>query len=111
MKPIFSVIIFLVGTLGASTAALPASEVPGALTTEWQISSAEGMDALLLIGAVSGDVMQGEIYTEEIAYVREHLSAEGLAALDEIDSALRQKLGLLTGPTLALYFSANAVEC
>lgn len=67
------------------------------------------MDALLLIGAASGDLMQAHIYSEEIAAVRGKMSAEGIAALDTLDAVLRQKLGRLTGPTLAYIFSAGPV--
>lgn len=77
--------------------------------TEWVVSSAEGMDALLLIGAVGGDVLQAGIYDETIAFLRENLSEEGLAAIDRIDRELRQERSLLTGPALALVFSAGSI--
>jgi len=67
------------------------------------------MDALLLLGAASGDVMQSHIYSREIAAVRKKMSAEGIAALDTLDAALRQELGRLTGPTLAYVFSAGPI--
>ena len=85
----------------------PSSRV--AAVTEWNVQPAIGMDALLLIGAASGDVMQGHYYSKEIAAVRGEMSAEGLAALDTLDAVLRQKLGRLTGPTLAYFFSAGPV--
>ena len=78
--------------------------------THWKVTAAEGMDAILLIGAASGDVMQSHIYADEIAYVRERFSDHGLAALDRLDVAIRQERGLLTGPSLAYLFSANSVE-
>ena len=77
--------------------------------TQWNVQPAIGMDALLLIGAASGDVMQSHYYRNEIAAVREDMSAEGIAALDTLDTVLRQKLGRLTGPTLAYLFSAGPV--
>jgi hypothetical protein len=77
--------------------------------TQWNVRSAMGMDAVLLIGAASGDLMQAHIYAEEIADVRRKMSAEGIAALDKLDAVLRQKLGLLTGPALAYFFSAGPV--
>ena len=77
--------------------------------TQWNVQTAMGMDALLLIGAASGDLMQAHIYKEEIADVRRKMSAEGVAALDKLDVILRQKLGRLTGPTLAYFFSAGPV--
>jgi hypothetical protein len=78
--------------------------------TNWQVRGAEGLDALLLIGAASGDVMQAEQYPEEIAWVRENFSAEGVAALDALDRGLRQADGTLTGPRLVLYFSAGPFD-
>jgi hypothetical protein len=67
------------------------------------------MDAILLLGAVSGDVMQAEIYADDIERVRNTLSPEGLAALERIDAVLRLNKGLLTGPALAYLFSAGPV--
>ena len=87
-----------------------------AMRTEWKVTSAAGMDALLIIGAVGGDVMQSHYYPEMIAYVRENLSAEGIAAMDELDAMLRQRMGRLTGPSLATLFltcvwSSSAFHC
>ncbi|MEE2526875.1 hypothetical protein V0U79_10880 [Hyphobacterium sp. HN65] len=81
----------------------------GVMTTQWSVTRAEGMDAILLIGAAGGDVMQADIYPDEIAWVRENVSAEGLAAIDAIDQRLRQEIGVLTGPSMAYFFSANDV--
>jgi hypothetical protein len=90
-------------------AACGTSSVPDKTVTQWNVQSAIGMDALLLIGAASGDLMQADIYAEEIAAVRGKMSAEGIAALDTLDAVLRQKLGRLTGPSLAYFFSAGPV--
>lgn len=78
--------------------------------TNWQVRGAEGLDALLLIGAASGDVMQAEQYPEEIAWVRSNFSPAGIAALDALDRGLRQADGTLTGPRLVLYFSAGPFD-
>ncbi|WP_420430666.1 hypothetical protein [Hyphobacterium sp.] len=82
----------------------------GVMTTQWRVTRAEGMDAVLLVGAAGGDIMQADIYPEEIAWVRENVSAEGLAAIDAIDQRLRQGIGVLSGPSMAYFFSANDVE-
>lgn len=82
----------------------------GVMTTQWVVTRAEGMDAMLLIGAAGGDLMQADIYPDEIAWVRENVSAEGLAAIDAIDLRLRQQVGVLTGPSMAYFFSANDVN-
>jgi hypothetical protein len=92
----------------AALAALMVFASPAAAQrTNWQVRGAEGLDALLLIGAASGDVMQAQLYGEDIAWVRQNFSPEGLAALDALDRGLRQADGTLTGPHLALYFSAG----
>ncbi len=75
--------------------------------TQWRVRSSEGLDALLLLGAASGDVMQAEEYPEEIAWTRARLSPEALAALAQLDQALRVGAGRLTGPTLVNFFSAG----
>lgn len=72
----------------------------------WDVVSSTGLDAVLLLGAAAGDVMQAEIYPDEIGWVRERLSAPGLAALAELDQAMRVEGGHLIGPTLAYIFSA-----
>jgi len=102
-KIAFLILVFLLSTNAAT-----ASDHDEMLT-QWNVQSAMGMDALLLIGAASGDVMQSHIYTDDIAAVRDAMSAEGLAALDTLDAVLRQKLGRLTGPTLAYMFSAGPI--
>ncbi len=99
-------ILILFAVLGLSACATAVSQ-PDEPVTRWNIQPSIGLDALLLIGAASGDIMQADIYPEEIAFVRERMSDEGLAALDTLDSVLRQRLGRLTGPTLAYMFSAG----
>lgn len=81
-----------------------------AAETQWRVRSSEGLDAILLIGAAGGDVMQQEEYPEEIAWVRANVGEEGLAAMAVLDQALRVDMGALTGPTLAHIFSAGEFE-
>lgn len=81
--------------------AAPAS----AQITQWRVRSSEGLDALLLIGAASGDIMQAEAYPTEIAWMRDSIGADGLAALAVLDQKLRVDGGKLTGPTLVSIFS------
>ncbi len=84
--------------------------MPPATYTQWNVSSAAGLDALLLIGAASGDLMQARIYGNDIRRVRNSVSEEGLAAIDQIDAMLRGELGQLTGPSLVYIFSAGPVS-
>lgn len=89
--------------------ALPEASAPAEMHTRWIVRGAAGLDALLLIGAASGDILQADYHPEAIAYWRERLSPEGLAALDTLDQALRVDLQRLTGPGLAYAFSAGPV--
>jgi hypothetical protein len=81
----------------------------GVMSTQWSVTRAAGMDAILLIGAAGGDLMQADIYPDEIAWVRDNVSPEGLAAIDAVDARLRGEFGILTGPSMAYFFSANDV--
>ncbi len=83
---------------------------PPPIYTQWNVSSAAGLDALLLIGAASGDVMQAHIYGEDIERARNSMSEKGLAAMDQIDAMLRGQMGRLTGPSLVYLFSAGPVS-
>ncbi len=83
---------------------------PPPIYTQWNVSPAAGLDALLLIGAASGDVMQAHIYGEDIERARNSVSEEGLAAMDQIDAMLRGRMGRLTGPSLVYLFSAGPVS-
>lgn len=74
--------------------------------TEWRVTPAAGLDALLLIGAASGDKLQAHYHGESIELVRGQMSEDGVAALDELGAAFGDK-GKLVGPALALYFSAG----
>lgn len=95
----------------AALIALLASAWPAAAqTTQWRVHNAEGLDALLLIGAASGDRLQAEYYADDIAWVRRTFSLAGLAALDRLDHTIRASQGGLVGPQLALIFSAAPIN-
>ncbi|MEM9304869.1 MAG: hypothetical protein AAGE01_22345 [Pseudomonadota bacterium] len=79
------------------------------MRTQWRVGPAEGLDALLLLGAAAGDELQSTYYGESITLVRGRMSADGVAALDEIHATLAGA-GRLVGPSLALYFSAGPIE-
>ncbi len=97
--------------LAAFTGLLLLSAWPAwAQTTQWRVHSAEGLDALLLIGAASGDRLQAEHYADDIAWVRRTFSPAGLAALDRLDHTIRVSGGNLVGPQLALVFSAAPID-
>jgi hypothetical protein len=94
----------LIAVMFFASSVLADSDTP---RTQWVVRGAEGLDAILLIGAASGDVLQARHYPDEIAWVREHLSEEGLAALALLDQWIRVEGRALTGPRLALIFSAG----
>lgn len=100
----------LVRVLAALAAIIVLAQPAAAQVTQWHVRSAQGMDALLLIGAASGDVMQQEIYPDDIRWVREHFSPAGLAALQTLDHGIREQQGGLVGPNLALVFSAGPFD-
>jgi len=77
---------------------------PADSQTEWVITSSVGLDALLLIGAASGDDLQASHYGAEIAQFRASLSPRSVAILDRLGAQMRAS-GQLVGPALVLLFS------
>lgn len=98
-----------------STSPEPSSPSPSqapspAAGTRWQITSSAGFDALLLLGAAAGDIMQAERYADEIGWASRRLSETGRSALAALDQGLRVESGHLTGPTLVHAFSARPAD-
>ncbi|MFY0638262.1 hypothetical protein [Maricaulis maris] len=91
-----------------SQPAEPQTTMETVMVTQWRVSPAPGLDALLLLGAAAGDELQAEYYPESIEFVRSNLDPAALAALDRVGDRMRSR-GSLTGPTLALIFSAGPV--
>lgn len=87
---------------------LPATEM--VLQTQWRVEPALGLDAVLLLGVLSGDVLQSSIYSEEIAEFRAVLPEDALDALARIDQRLRVDEGGLVGPSLVYFFSAGPFD-
>ncbi len=84
-----------------------ASQPAGPQGTNWQVSHSMGLDALVFIGALSGDPMPQHYYQADIAAVRETFSEPAIDALAMLDTAIRVRAKKQVGPTLALYFSAG----
>ena len=103
--------MLLKSLIAAALAALAACTTPAAAEqrTQWNVHSSEPLDALLLLGAASGDVLQADYYADDIAWVRASLPADAVSALDQIGAQVRDS-GALTGPLLALVFSAGPIE-
>jgi len=77
--------------------------------TDWAVLSAKGLDALLLLGAASGDPLQAEHHAEAVDWVRDRMSQEGLDALDGIHRVAREERQIPAGPLMALLFSAGSI--
>ena len=99
---LFLVVLALLISVPAQ--AVPARDPAG---TEWVIRPSPALDAVLLIGMLSGDEMQSQIYADLIAEVRPQLSEETVAALDRLDRGMRIEHGRLTGPVMADFLSAG----
>jgi len=78
--------------------------------TNWQVSHSMGLDALVFIGALSGDPMPQHHYQADIVDIRAKFSKPGIDALAMLDTAIRGRAKQLVGPTLALYFSASRTD-
>lgn len=102
--------------LGASCLVAPTAcaEDPAtrteALQTQWSVRGAAGLDAILFVGMLSGDVLQSHYYPEEIAEFRSRLPQAALDALARIDQRMRVEAGGLAGPSLVYLFSAAPFE-
>lgn len=87
--------LFLSGCTAASTG------------TNWQVTHSLGLDALVFIGALSGDLMAEKHYQADVDEMRGKFSQEGLDALTTLDEIIRVQANKLVGPSLVLYFSAG----
>lgn len=83
---------------------------PSFAATNWQVTSSMGMDALVFIGALSGDLIAEDHNRADVDEVRQQFSPEGRQALSELDRLIRVEDKGLVGPTLTLYFSAGATS-
>lgn len=83
---------------------------PTLAATDWQVTSSMGMDTLVFIGALSGDLAAEEHNQTDVDEVRQQFSPEGREALRELDRLIRVEGKGLVGPRLTLYFSAGATS-
>lgn len=74
--------------------------------TQWRVRASEGLDAVLFVGALSGDKLQGKQYPEEIARYKAKMTAEEIAALDRIGAYYAEPGRGLAGPAFAYYLAA-----
>ncbi len=104
-RAIFS--LWVAAALAACVASAPAASP--APSTAWRVGPALGLDALVFVGALSGERLPAEAYAADVARYRAALSPSARAAVDAIAAAMAED-GNLVGPTLALYFSAGPVD-
>ena len=96
--------LFLLTPVLAACSDAQTESGPGAGQTQWVITSSPGMDALLLIGAATGDELQARHYADDIARLRSSLSPQAIETLDHMGERARSS-GVLVGPSLVLLFS------
>ena len=76
-------------------------------TTTWTVRPSPGLEAVLFVGILSGDVLQSEIYADELDEVWPQLSADVQSAIESLDQGMRVGLKKLTGPVMAYMLSAG----
>ena len=78
-------------------------------STRWHVQTAAGLDAVVFIGALTGNSLQYEHYEPEVDHIRPRLDGNATAALERL-TEFAELHGMLLGPNLALIFSAGPVE-
>lgn len=79
------------------------------MTTRWHVRACPGLDAVVFIGALSGNGLQGEHYRQAVATMLPRFDEESIAALDRL-TEVADFSGTLVGPNLTLLFSAGPAE-
>lgn len=77
--------------------------------TRWSVRTCQGLEALVFIGALSGNRLQHEYYRAEVDHIRSRFDTEALEALERLSEVARIS-GTLIGPNLALLFSAGPAD-
>ncbi len=90
-------------------AAAAQADVTEAPSTRWHVQAAAGLDAVVFIGALTGNSLQYQHYRTEVDFIRPRLDGEARAALERL-TEFAQLHGMLVGPNLALLFSAGPVD-
>lgn len=99
--------IALVATVTATSGA--ASSLDDARFTRWYVRTCPGLEALVFIGALSGNKVQHDHYRSEVKHIQSQFDDESLEALERL-SEVAKISGMLIGPNLALLFSAGPVN-
>ena len=94
-------------TLAATTGA--ASSIDGRGYTRWSVHTCSGLDAIVFIGALSGNKLQLDRYRSDVERIRSQFDQEALEALERL-AEFAEISGTLIGPNLALLFSAGPID-
>ena len=94
---------------GLCAAALARADATDAHSTQWHVQTAAGLDAVVFIGALTGNSLQYQHYQQEVDHIRPRLNVSAKAALERL-TEFAELHGTLLGPNLALIFSAGPVE-
>jgi len=90
-------------------AAGAASSSRDEIFTRWEVHTCPGIEALVFIGALSGNGLQRDHYKSEVESIRSNFDEESLAALERL-AEIAEITGTLVGPNLALLFSAGPAD-
>lgn len=76
--------------------------------TRWNVHPCPGLDAVVFIGALTGNRLQRDHYKSDIKLFRSQFDEDAIEALEHL-SELARISGTLIGPNLALLFSAGPI--
>lgn len=86
-----------------------ASSIHGDGYTRWNVHTCPGLDAIVFIGALTGNKLQHNHYKSDVKLIRSQFDEEALEALERL-TELAEISGTLIGPNLALLFSAGPID-
>jgi hypothetical protein len=86
-----------------------ASAVDGSEYTRWNVHTCVGLDAIVFIGALTGNKLQHAHYKSDVKLIRSQFDEEALEALERL-TEFAEISGTLIGPNLALLFSAGPID-
>jgi hypothetical protein len=106
-----TVIRHLSMTVGAALISMSgaAAAIDGSEYTRWNVHTCPGLDAIVFIGALTGNKLQAAHYKSDVKLIRSQFDEQALDALERL-SELAEISGTLIGPNLALLFSAGPID-
>ncbi|KQW80920.1 hypothetical protein ASC65_13210 [Brevundimonas sp. Root1279] len=79
------------------------------MRTRWTVKACEGLDAVALLGPLTGKPLYATRYASELEAIRPRLGEAGLAAVARLDAA-GDRDGALLWPGLALILSGGPTD-